>query len=381
MHPRDGRVAIDHQVVVGALADGDRAGATRRGRPDRVPSVRTARVSPRPPPPARIVLRRATARPLRAASAPPGGRVVRSARRFTRSGTGHVHTAEGTVIDVSALPARRRWLPVTLSTPAGLERWPMVATVVLGRLVRSRRHRAPPSIAAPPPTTWSARPRRCSSTPRTSTSRSPTQMPPPRRASCAPGSSHASCAPRYFDDIRRASKRLTAVSATDPGRDRGRRQTLAEELPSTSTWSRRRGPTAASGFPVGAAYLRDASELMRTEILPAATAIYEDAALELDERYVDGTSAGRRRRPGRRRGRGLAAVLFTQLFVTARSRRCSTSGSDRRDLRRRRRRGGLARPRPPGRSLESRDEGADLVARCRRRGSSRSGRSATRTST
>ena len=30
---------------------------------------------------------------------------------------------------------------------------------------------------------------------------------------------------------------------------------------------------------VGAAYLRDASELMRTEILPAATAIYEDAAV------------------------------------------------------------------------------------------------------
>ena len=43
---------------------------------------------------------------------------------------------------------------------------------------------------------------------------------------------------------------------------------------------------------VGAAYLRRASELMRTEILPAATAIYEDAAVELDDRYRDGT--GRR---------------------------------------------------------------------------------------
>ena len=40
-----------------------------------------------------------------------------------------MHTAEGTVIDVSALPARRRWLPITLSTPTGLK-VAMAVTVV-----------------------------------------------------------------------------------------------------------------------------------------------------------------------------------------------------------------------------------------------------------
>ena len=40
-----------------------------------------------------------------------------------------MHTSEGTVIDVSALPARRRWLPFTLSTPTGLK-VAMAATVV-----------------------------------------------------------------------------------------------------------------------------------------------------------------------------------------------------------------------------------------------------------
>jgi hypothetical protein len=42
---------------------------------------------------------------------------------------------------------------------------------------------------------------------------------------------------------------------------------------------------------VGNAYLRQASKLMREEILPAATVLYAHAASRLDDAYASGTSA------------------------------------------------------------------------------------------
>ena len=102
---------------------------------------------------------------------------------------------------------------------------------------------------------------------------------------------------------------------------------------------------------VGAAYLRDASELMRTEILPAATAIYKDAALELEDRYEDGTALPTAQsRSSVTAGLALLAILLTQLFVTSRSRRWLNAGLlVGRGHRRRRGRDDVAHPGSPGR--------------------------------
>ena len=45
------------------------------------------------------------------------------------------------------------------------------------------------------------------------------------------------------------------------------------------------------GFPVGAAYLRPASDLMRTQILPAASTLYQVEARRLGGDYASGVSS------------------------------------------------------------------------------------------
>jgi hypothetical protein len=132
---------------------------------------------------------------------------------------------------------------------------------------------------------------------------------------------------RYNDDLGRAGERLAAIAAADLGPDaRAAVETLAEELPAYTGFVETARANSRQGFPVGAAYLRRASELMRVTILPAATTIYEDSVLQLDDRYRAGTGRSGPSLVAVTAGLAVLAIVATQLYVTWRSRRWLNAG-------------------------------------------------------
>lgn len=103
-------------------------------------------------------------------------------------------------------------------------------------------------------------------------------------------------------------------------------ETIARELPRYAGLVETARTNSRLQFPVGAAYLRDASDLMRVTLLPAATSAYEEAARDLDDEYRSGAS----RTPLvvlLATAVGVIAVLIaTQLLVTQRTRRLLNPG-------------------------------------------------------
>ena len=102
--------------------------------------------------------------------------------------------------------------------------------------------------------------------------------------------------------------------------------TIAEELPRYAGLVEAARVNSRLGHPVGAAYLRQASDRMRQTILPASTIIYEDAAGELDGRYRAGTGAATEWIVLGAGGAVVVAAALTQAFVTSRSRRWLNAG-------------------------------------------------------
>jgi hypothetical protein len=97
---------------------------------------------------------------------------------------------------------------------------------------------------------------------------------------------------RYLDDIAAAGRQLANVSragGASPAAQRAVR-TISERLPAYTGLVESARANNAQGFPVGAAYLKQASATMHDEILPAATDLYRDAARQLRDNYEDGTS-------------------------------------------------------------------------------------------
>ena len=168
-------------------------------------------------------------------------------------------------------------------------------------------------------------PRRCSSTPRSSTSRWPTPMPQRRPRSSAPGSNPRSCATGTGATSRPRARswplhrgRTGLLGRVESGHRPHRRATAGLHRRGRG----RRARTTGWAFPrrrgLPAPGLRLDAQLM----LPAADGIYEDAARQLYDAYDDGTSTpppcrrvlaagaavlvapGRRRRSWWRRGRG-----------------------------------------------------------------------------
>jgi hypothetical protein len=98
---------------------------------------------------------------------------------------------------------------------------------------------------------------------------------------------------RYKDDLRAAGRyvaTLASAAGTSPAARRAVR-TVSEEL---GVYQNRIASARAEirqGHNVGDAYLRQASALMREELLPAATVLYSHAAQRLDDSYASGTSA------------------------------------------------------------------------------------------
>jgi hypothetical protein len=96
---------------------------------------------------------------------------------------------------------------------------------------------------------------------------------------------------RYLADLRRATSYLTGLServgASPASVALGR---VTGHLPVYSGLIETARANNREGFPVGAAYLRQASELMRTTLLPSGRRVYESEARALEGNYRSGVS-------------------------------------------------------------------------------------------
>ena len=133
---------------------------------------------------------------------------------------------------------------------------------------------------------------------------------------------------RYDDDIAVAGERLAAIvgHGTVSESARGDLELITEQLPVYSSLVATARTNNRQDFPVGAAYLRQASKLMREEILPAALGIYSEAAAQLHAGYRDGTSEAEVWVWAGVAAVVVAALLSTQFFVARRTRRLLNLG-------------------------------------------------------
>jgi hypothetical protein len=97
---------------------------------------------------------------------------------------------------------------------------------------------------------------------------------------------------RYVEDLRSASHQLSTLTQQVGGSSVARGAVLAitTQLPVYSGLVDTARADNRQGFPVGAAYLREASILMREQILPAARQLYEVEARRLNADYRSGVS-------------------------------------------------------------------------------------------
>jgi hypothetical protein len=133
---------------------------------------------------------------------------------------------------------------------------------------------------------------------------------------------------RYERDLRDAGDHLAALSqevASAP-RERAALATISNRLPIYADYVGTARANGRLGHPVGAAYLKKASSIMRDQMLPAATALYEHAAARLDDEYRSGTSTTEIVLVVVGGLAVLALLIGVQLFVTRRSNRILNVG-------------------------------------------------------
>jgi uncharacterized protein with PQ loop repeat len=128
---------------------------------------------------------------------------------------------------------------------------------------------------------------------------------------------------RYNADVKRASDRLTDVTRQIGGSSdaRAAAQAMAEQVPVYTGLVEAARANNRQLFPVGAAYLRQASKLMREQILPGADRLYQVETRRLDQGYRSGASAWDV--IGMLAGGAvlLAILILTQLYLTRRTNR------------------------------------------------------------
>ena len=97
---------------------------------------------------------------------------------------------------------------------------------------------------------------------------------------------------RYISDLSKATAELAAISQTSGERSEIEPSILVinQNLPTYTGLVDTARSNNRQGFPVGAAYLRQASETMRTTILPAVLSIYRAEAGKLGVAYDSGRS-------------------------------------------------------------------------------------------
>jgi hypothetical protein len=111
---------------------------------------------------------------------------------------------------------------------------------------------------------------------------------------------------QYLHDLDAAGTQLTALTrhAGSSADTRAPAATLAEQLPLYTGLVEAARANNRQGFPVGAAYLRRASEMMRTRLLPAAERLYVLEAQRMNDDYREGT-----------RNFGLIATVFVAVVL------------------------------------------------------------------
>ena len=128
---------------------------------------------------------------------------------------------------------------------------------------------------------------------------------------------------RYLRDLRVASQSLTALTREAGGAPGASAalQTVADQLPVYTGVVETARANSRQGFPIGAAYLRQASGLMTGTILPAADQIYRIEAQRLDDDFRTGTSTASLVALGIAVVLTLGLLLLAQGFVARVSRR------------------------------------------------------------
>ena len=128
---------------------------------------------------------------------------------------------------------------------------------------------------------------------------------------------------RYLHDLQAASQSLTALT-----REAGTSTsaltalgTVADQLPVYSGLVETARANNRQGFPIGAAYLRQAATLMTGTILPAADQLYGTEAERLDSDYRTGRSTGSMVALIAATAAALAFLLLAQAYLARASRR------------------------------------------------------------
>ncbi|MDQ1358776.1 MAG: hypothetical protein QOJ52_2626 [Acidimicrobiaceae bacterium] len=127
----------------------------------------------------------------------------------------------------------------------------------------------------------------------------------------------------YVNDLATATKELARV-AGQAGTSNEAADAIAvitKDLPTYSGLIESARANNRLGYPVGAAYLREASSLMQTEVLPAAGQLYQVEAGRLDRAYNSGRSALDPIGMVLAAAVALLVLAGTQLFVARRTNR------------------------------------------------------------
>ena len=128
---------------------------------------------------------------------------------------------------------------------------------------------------------------------------------------------------RYLTDLRSASRQLTTLTE-EVGSDSSARdvvRTVAAWLPVYTGLIEDARANNRQGFPVGAAYLRQASDLMRNTILPASARIYAVEARHLGNDYRSGAATSTYLEVAMTGLLALGILVGSQVFVARRTNR------------------------------------------------------------
>ena len=127
---------------------------------------------------------------------------------------------------------------------------------------------------------------------------------------------------RYLADLRNASLQLAGLGRrVDGSVEAAATAAIAAELPVYSGLMETARANNRQGFPVGAAYVREASDLMRGKMLPAAGRLYASEAQRLAEHQRTGTATDSLIALLLAGAVALAVFVRTQVFVTQRTHR------------------------------------------------------------
>ena len=133
---------------------------------------------------------------------------------------------------------------------------------------------------------------------------------------------------RYLTDLATAGHELAGVAHRPGLSEQGRRRVamIAETLPAYAAKVEAARTNNRFEAPVGAEYLRQASNDMRATMLPAATAVYDEAARQLYSAYAAGTQRSASTRILLVGGVVAGLLLLTQVFLAVRTRRLINLG-------------------------------------------------------